>query len=240
MTVLYFDSLLLESNPLDISGDADGKDDALNGDLASLAVRLLQYRGNAAIAFDEPLYGRIGVDGDALLGEGFARERRDLSVLSGKDTVEDLDHGYVRTKCAVEARKLDADRARADDEQRLGKALGHHRFFVGPDQLPVRLDARQSPGASAGRDNDVLGLDVRERLPAFIGDGNTAGAFQARCSIDHRDLVLAHQIGDAVRQALGHFAAALHHAGQIEANIVRGEPELRGALHRVIKLGGAE
>src|SRR5689334_7602448 len=111
MTLLYFDSLLLESDPLDISGDADGKNDALNGDLASLAVRLLQYRGNAANAFDKALYGPTGVDGDALLGEGFARERRDLGVLGGKDAVEDLDHGHVRAKCVVEARKLDAYRA---------------------------------------------------------------------------------------------------------------------------------
>src|SRR4029078_4679485 len=106
-----FDSLLLESAPLDISGDADGKDDALDSDLTSLAVRLLHYRGNAAIAFDEALYGRTGVDGDALLGEGFARERRDLGVLGWQDAIENLDDGHLCPKRAVEARKLDAYRA---------------------------------------------------------------------------------------------------------------------------------
>src|SRR5262249_19273857 len=46
--------------------------------------------------------------------------------------------------------------------------------------------------------------------------------------------------GDAVRQTLSHFAAALHHARQVEAHIVGAKPELRGALYRVIKLRGAE
>src|SRR4029079_71971 len=59
-------------------------------------------------------------------------------------------------------------------------------------------------------------------------------------SIDHRDLVFAHQIGNAVGQPVSHFAAALDHAGQIEAHIVGGKAELRGSLHRVIKLRGAK
>ena len=39
-----------------------------------------------------------------------------------------------------------------------GILSGHHRLEIGPDQLLVRLDARQHARPRAGRDDDVLGL----------------------------------------------------------------------------------
>ena len=76
--------------------------------------------------------------------------------------------------------------------------------------------------------------------PSLRRHGDAPLPSQPRRPLDHLDLVLAHEIGDAVRQPLGDFAAALDHAGEVEADIVGGEPELGGAAHRVIELGGAE
>ncbi len=54
------------------------------------------------------------------------------------------------------------------------------------------------------------------------------------------DLVLLHEIGNAIRQTIGYFAAPLDHLGEVEADIVGGKPELRGVAHLTIKLRGAE
>ena len=122
----------------------------------------------------------------------------------------------------------------------LGKLCGHHRLFVGPDQFAVRLEPRQRPGAGAGGDDDVLGLDVGEHLAACADHGDAPLPSEPRSPFDHLDLVLAHEIGDAVGEPVGDFAAALDHAGKIEADIVAGEPELGRAAHRCVKLGGAQ
>ena len=122
----------------------------------------------------------------------------------------------------------------------LGKLCRHHRLLVGPDQPAVGLEPRQRARPRAGGDDDVLGLDIGQRLAALARHGDAPLPSQPRRAVDHLDLVLAHQIGDAVRQPLGHFAAALDHARKIEADIVGGEPELGGAPHRCVKLGGAQ
>ncbi len=180
------------------------------------------------------------MDGDALLGEGLAREVRDLGVLGGKDAGEHLDHGHFGAEAAVEARELDADGAGAHNQQRLGKARRDHRLLVGPDQPAVGLEARQGPRPRAGGDDDVPGLDIGKRLARFANDGDRASAFQPRRPVDHGDVVLPHEIGDAVGKPLGHFAAPLDHRREIEADIVGGEPELGRVPHRPVELGGAE
>ena len=74
------------------------------------------------------------------------------------------------------------------------------------------------------------------RLACLACYGDTPSPFQSCCAVDHRDVILAHEIGDAVRKLIGHFAAPRDHAGQIEADIIGGEPELGGATHRTVKL----
>ncbi len=181
---------------------------------SAVAVRFRQRGGDAVRAFDEPLDARAGMDDDALPGEGLARELGDLGILGGKDAGQHLDHRHLGAEAAIEARELDADGAGADDEQRFGKALRHHRLLVGPDQPSVRLEPRQRARPRAGGEDDVLGLDVGQRLATRADHGDAPLPSQPRRSLDHLDLVLAHEIGDAVRQPLGDFAAALDHARQ--------------------------
>ncbi len=125
-------------------------------------------------------------------------------------------------------------------QQRFGEALWHHRLLVGPDEFAVRLEPRQRAGAGAGGDDDVLGLDIGEHLAACADHGDAPLPSEPRSPFDHFDLVLAHEVGDAVGQPVGDFAAALDHARKIEADIVGGQPELGGAPHRCVKLGGAQ
>ena len=85
-------------------------------------------------------------------------KRGDLGVLDRQDLRQHLDHGHLGAERAVERGELDADGAGADDQQRFRHALRHHGLEIGPDQLLVRLEARQHARPRAGGDDDVLGL----------------------------------------------------------------------------------
>src|SRR3546814_5077280 len=62
---------------------------------------------------------------------------------------------------AEEGGELDADGAGADHQQRLRHHVRHHGLEVSPDQLLVRLDARQRARPRAGRQDDVRRSDER-------------------------------------------------------------------------------
>ena len=64
-----------------------------------------------------------GEDPDALLLEALAGERGDLLVLDGQDLRQHLDDRHLGAHRAVERGELDADGARADDEQRFRHGL---------------------------------------------------------------------------------------------------------------------
>ena len=114
---------------------------------AAISLAVPSARRSVAVTLSsplvEPLDARAGMDGDALLGEGLARELGDLGILGGQDAGEHLDHRHLGAEAAIEARELDADGAGADDQQRFGKARRHHRLLVGPDQPAVGLEPRQ-------------------------------------------------------------------------------------------------
>ena len=82
----------------------------------------------------------------------------DLVVLDRQDLRQHLDDRHLGAERAVERGELDADRAGADHQQRLRHRSRHHGLEIGPDQLLVRLEARQHARPRAGRDDDVLGL----------------------------------------------------------------------------------
>ena len=185
-----------EAEAFDIAGDADGEDDAVDGDLAGQA-RFGQPGRDAVFVAHEALHAGPGMDGHALLGEGFARKGGDLGILDRKDAVEHLDHGHFGAERAVEACELDADGAGADHQQRFGKGRRHHGVLVGPHQPAVGLEPRQLPRSGAGRYHDMFGGDGARRA-VLAGDRYSPLTLQRGLSVDHRDLVLLHQVGDAV------------------------------------------
>jgi hypothetical protein len=157
----------------------------------------------------------------ALLGERLVDEGGDVRILDRQDAVEHLDDRHLRAHVRIEAGELDADRARADDQQLGRHHLGHHGVPVGPDPLPVRLGEGQVAGAGAGRDDDVLGLELR-RL-AVLADAEHPLAGERALSFHHRDLVLLHQAFDAGIELPGDLAAAIDDLGEIERDLLGGE-----------------
>ena len=131
-----------EADALDIADDADRQDHPLDGDLERLAAGL-DLRGDVVAAALQALHRRAGVDLDALLLEALAGKGGDLLVLDRQHPVEHLDDRHLGAHVAVEAGEFDADRARADDQQRFGDGLRDHRLLVGPHQLAVGFQPRQ-------------------------------------------------------------------------------------------------
>ena len=132
-----FDAELLEPDVLGVGDDADGDDavgEALLGDLAVLGLDL---GGDALGVGLEALDPGAGQQGHALLGEALGEEVADFGVLDRHDPVEHFDHRHLGAQVVVEAGELDADRARADDQQ-LGRHFRRgHGVAVGPDALAV-------------------------------------------------------------------------------------------------------
>jgi hypothetical protein len=220
---------LFQSEAFDIADDAGGGDDAVGRDLFGFAARFDRCRDAVAVLVELRHLG-AGHDPDALLFERLVRERGDLRVLDRQDLRQHLDDGHVRTHGAVERRELDADRPRADDQQRLRHPVGVHCLEIGPDQLLVRFETGQRAGPRTGRDDDVLGL-IRTRSGGILRrrrrrslHGDLARRVDRRFAPDHGDLVLLHQEADAGVHATGDAARALDDGGSIEIHIVGGQP----------------
>jgi hypothetical protein len=175
-----------------------------------------------------------------------AGEGGDLLVLHGQDLRQHLHHRDLGAQRAEERGELDADRPRADHQQRLGDRGGRHRLEVGPDELLVGLDARQHPRARARGDDDVFGLIAARRQHALgrlaLGglDRDPAGSVDDGLAPDHRDLVLLHQEGDAGVEPSRHLARALNHRLGVVADLLRGEPVVLGVLELMEHLGRAQ
>ena len=208
-------------------------------------------RGDAVGALLDLRHLRAGQDLDALLLEALAGEARDLGVLDGQDLRQQLDDRHLGAHGAVERRELDADRARAHDDQRFRHRVRHHRLEIGPDQLPVRLDPGQNTRARAGGDDDVLGgvgplpqRALRRGVRGLHGGlGRLADLDLARLgddglAPDDVDLVLLHQEADAAIELRRDAARALDHGRDIEAErALDVQPVRAGMLHVVVDLG---
>ena len=139
------DALLLEAEPLDIAGDADGEDDAVDGEFPvspGFARRAVMLSSSAVQA----LHRRPGVDGHALLGEGLACERGVSASSAGR-----MRSSISTTVTSAPRARVDTSRTRrrwpgADDDHRLAAASRAEQRAVGVTThvLAVRLEARQA------------------------------------------------------------------------------------------------
>ncbi len=162
----------------------------------------------------------------------------DLGIFDRHDSVEHFDHRHLGAEVGVETGELDPDRARSDDQQFARHFRRSHCVAVGPDALAVRLCERKLAGPRAGRDDDVL----RGKLGrlAVGGDAQLALTGQLPLAHHHRDLVLLHQVRDALVELLGDVAAPLHHLGEIEARLPGRQPVFVRVLDEVEHLRRAE
>ena len=103
---------------------------------------------------------------------------------------------------------------------------------IGPDALSVGRRKGQIAGAGAGGDDDVLGGQFFGL--AIFGDGQLARRGQFAVAHMDGDLVLLHQMRDALIELLGYTARALHHRVNIRADIGRRQPIIARMLHIMI------
>ena len=173
MALGRFHAERLEPDILGVGHDADRDDAVAEAVLGRLAIAGLDLRRDALRVGGQALDPRAGEDRQALLLQALGELRADLGILDRNHAVEHLDHRHLGAQVGVEARKLDPDRARADDQQ-LGRHFRRgHRVAIGPDALAVGLGERQVAGPGAGRDDDVLGVQLG-RLAVGSGDRQLA------------------------------------------------------------------
>ncbi len=165
MGAVDLDAQRLEPEVLDVADDADGRDHRVELHRLGLAARL-DMGGDLALGAVELLDHGFLHDLHALLDEGLLGEGRDLGVLDRQHPVHHLDHRRLGAERVEEAGELDADGARADDQQLLRHPLRLQRVLVGPDQIAVGLQPRQFARARAGGQDDVLGGQL---LGALVG-----------------------------------------------------------------------
>ena len=207
--------------------------------LGGLAVGGLDGRGYALGVALEALDPGAGEDRHALLGERLGERVGHVLVLDRHDAVEHFDDRHLGAHVIVEAGEFDPDRARSDDQQ-LGRHFGRgHGVAIGPDAFAVGLGERQVAGAGTGGEDDVFGGELG--LLAVLGDGQFVRRGQRAVAHVHVDLVLLHQMRDALIELLGDRAAAGDDLGEVGGRRAPGaEAKGVGMVHVMEDFGRAK
>ena len=97
---------------------------------------------------------------DSLRGEGALEQIRQLEVETHGNARQKFEHCHFATEAVPNRAQLEPDRARADDEKFLWRLCKAERFSAANDCFAIEFRERQFDRHTAGRDNDVLGLDL--------------------------------------------------------------------------------
>src|SRR5437867_2242885 len=163
---------------------------------------------------------------------------RDLLVLEGDQTGERLEDRHLDAVRRINVGELDADRARADHDDGLGRPLVAHGAVRGDHRLLVDGDAGQRLRLGAGREDHRPRLD---RLgPARPRHVHGVVPLEDATTRDEGDLVLPEQELDALRHAIGDAAAPLDRLGVARLEARETDTELRGPPEEVDHLGVAQ
>ena len=184
-----------EAEVLDVADDADGADHPVDGDLLGSCRR----SRSCAVTLSAPFFSALTVApvrifmpcfSNALLGEG-----RDLLVLDRQDAVAaPRPPSPRRPWCGRSSRTRCRSRPSRSTSSDFGIVRRHHRLLVGPDQLAVGLEARQLARARAGRQDDVLGARASSSPPLSSSTASLPLPASLAVAVEHRDLVLLHQV----------------------------------------------
>ena len=117
-----------------------------------------------------------------------------------------------------------------------GKLTGPTTLTVKGEKGEEKLEAKHiivatGARARAGGDDDVLGFELFLALLAL--HGQRGGAGQLALAHMHRDLVLLHQVRDALVELLGNAAAAFDHRIQIGLDLAR---DLQAVILGVLRI----
>src|SRR5579864_6280853 len=172
---------------------------------------------------------------DARLLERAEHLLRDVLVLQRHQPVERLEQRDLRAQLVVEGRELDADGAGADDDDRLGDRGGQRGVVRRDDELAVEIEAGERSDSRPGGDDHVLRLDLRG------ADLDGVPVAQAALAIDDLDLVLLHQVLDALVELSHHGVAPRRDAREVVADDLGLQAELGPARgDPVVQLRGLE
>jgi hypothetical protein len=195
----------LEDLRLAAVGGGHGHPDAVTGVLDVLDLGLEQDVHAQLLVVLEELLGHVG-------------------VLGGHHPVEELHDRDVDAEVLHDVGELDADRAGATDDHAGRQVLVEDLLLVGHDVL-ADLHARQHPhGRPGGQDQVVERVAGGGAVVALDVDPGVAG--EGAPPVDLGDLVLLHQVVDALDDALAHLAAArvgravLHRRVALDAELV--------------------
>ena len=128
----------------------------------------------------------------------------DRLVLGRHHPVEELHDRHVDAEVLHHVGELDADRARAADDDRAGQVLVEDLLLVGDDVL-ADLHAGQHPHGRTGGDDQVV-EGVRRGAALVVLDVDVVAAGERAPAVDLGDLVLLHQEVDALDDAGAHLA----------------------------------
>ncbi len=98
--------------------------------------------------------------------ETLASKRGNFGVFNRQDLRQHFDDRHFGAERAIKRCELDANSARADDEQRSRNPRRRHGLKIRPNKPLIWLDAGQDPRARPGND-DVLGLVDPRTASAF-------------------------------------------------------------------------
>ena len=170
-----------------------------------------------------------GMDGHALLGEGLARKGGDLGVLGRKDAVEQPRPRSLRRRACGRS-----SRTRCRWRRSRSPATIWERPAAPWRACRSRPACRRprAPAAPRARAPVAITICLASMLvrasPSLPVIATLPSPFSAALPVDHRDLVLLHQVGDAARELSPRLSRLRSTTrGEVEAEIVAGEAELR-------------
>ncbi len=196
-----------------------------DGDLAAADLRAVHLRG--------------GEELDAAPRHRPLQLGAHLLVLERDGARQELDDRGVDAVGVVGRGELDADRPGADDQHRTRLVLDAPDLLGGDDVLAVEVHAGQRPHARAGGDDDVPALDLAVAVGA-AGDGDAILRHQPAPPAHHVDLVLAHQVVDALDLGVDDLPAARDRRAVVGGDVVGGDAEVLGVVEEGQHLGAAE
>jgi hypothetical protein len=160
---------------------------------------------------------------------------RDIRVLVRERAVEELDDRDLHAVVRQDVRELHADRAGADDDDRAGQVAREDLLLVGDDVLAQR-DAGEQAHGGAGRDDDVVEGDLFGRA-VRLRHRDRLGARERPAALVLGDLVLLHQVVDALDAPVGDDARAVERRAEVGGELARDAEEVGLVLQGVHDLG---
>ena len=162
LTDIERDPRRLEAEAGDVGASAGGDEKTLAGESAFAARRFHERLDQGVVATPEGTNPAARHDANPLGGEDLAEQRRRLPIIAGEQPIDVGEQRHLDPEAAHHLAQFAADRAAAEDEERLRRrALPVEEGLVGEGgNVREPVDGR-SPRRRAGGDHEVGGGEAR-------------------------------------------------------------------------------